>query len=168
MGIRGVIALLWGGLLLLCATTAKGQNGRISGLILDSQKKPVPGATIMLSADSASRQPARYTMANTRGEFTLDGVVSTAASVVLVARALGYTTQRRVLSREQLSQAITITLAEEAVEIDRVVVVVKTKDMYAKGDTTVFNIHNYRLGNENSMGEVLRKMPGMHVDQGGM
>jgi hypothetical protein len=154
--------------LFLCSGVAFGQSVAITGRVVDQRGLPVPYANVAASTDSLVRRGVRYGMPNAQGDFRVvfpGGLPS--EGVWITVRSLGYAMHRARYSAAALAQPVRVVLQEEKVDIEGVRVVADAKRVYAKGDTLIFNTDGYLKGDEHTLGEMLQRIPGMEVQEGG-
>jgi outer membrane receptor protein involved in Fe transport len=118
-------------LLVVCAPVALAQGTRVEGLVRDSSGASVPGARVVLSADSYSAA----TTTDSAGAFTFEGVTASAGTVTVTAKGFqplrqgwsaangGAATENNVtqinvvLQPRALSQEVTVTAARTSMPI---------------------------------------------------
>lgn len=129
----------------------------LHGRVTDGESgEPLPGA-ILQALNSASR-PLIFTSTDTDGRFTLklrEGVVA------VLIRCLGY--QDSVLDPK--ADFSSVALSPSATQLRDVIV--KAPDIYAKGDTLVFNVDHYSRAGDNAIIDIIKRLPGINVDDDG-
>lgn len=143
------------------------QTLSITGRVTDNNKQPVPYASVVLSEDSLSKIGIAYAVTNDQGQFSITNIKPNPDSRWLSVRSMGYENYLKNISIKSIKSPLYITLPVSTVDLEEVVVIKAAPDAYLKGDTLIFNTENYRLGNERSLADVVRKMPVMQVDATG-
>jgi len=65
------------------------------------------------------------------------------------------------------SEIINFTLQEDVASLKEVVIKAKSLDAIVKNDTIKYNIKHLTNGNEENLKEVLKKLPGVEIDENG-
>ena len=155
-------------LLVLCSfsSTLWSQEAlQLSGRVLDAKGKPVIAATVVIATDSTGVKNMRYAITKADGSFRITRIIAASPSYWVNVRSVGFKDYRRRFTA--IPPQLQIVLEEQLTEVDRVVVVGKAPDVYEKGDTLVYNPKNYTLGNEQNIGQVIKRMPGLSVNASG-
>lgn len=151
-------------LLSLFSITVWGQSLQLRGRVSDQKGKALAYATVVVTSDSVGAKDVRYAITKPDGSFHITRLVEQASYWVHV-RFVGYEDYRHRFLK--LPTDLLIQMEELVREMERVVVVAKAPDVYEKGDTLVYNPKKYTLGNEQNIGQVIKRMPGMEVSQSG-
>ncbi|MFW5758415.1 MAG: carboxypeptidase-like regulatory domain-containing protein, partial [Bacteroidota bacterium] len=107
--LKGLLLLI----VFICSISAFSQEMRtITGVVLDDQDEPVPGATVVAKDD-----PSRGTVTDGNGEFSLD---IPEEEEVIVVSFVGMKSQEVDVSDQQ---EVTVSLTPETVELEETVVV---------------------------------------------
>ena len=162
---RNVLFVLFG--LIFGYEVSYAQTITIKGQVLDEKKQPVSYASVVISTDSLSKKDISYAVTDEHGQFRIGQLSAIPDKRWIHVRSIGYLGFHKQISLRAVKSPLDITLTEDTKELEEVVVVARARDAYAKGDTIVFNSKNYTLGNERNLGDVVKKMPGMEVDQTG-
>ena len=162
---RNVLFVLFG--LIFGYEVSYAQTITIKGQVLDEKKQPVSYASVVISTDSVSKKDISYAVTDEHGQFRIGQLSAIPDKRWIHVRSIGYLGFHKQISLRAVKSPLDITLTEDTKELEEVVVVARARDAYAKGDTIVFNSKNYTLGNERNLGDVVKKMPGMEVDQTG-
>ncbi len=142
------------GLLLGSAADLK----ELHGIITDSKTgEPVAGAVVQ-ALDSRGRAVA-FASSSTRGEFTLK--MNTAADS-LSFRCMGYETLKLPAAGDLSSG---VKMNPKATVLNDVII--RAPDIYAKGDTLVFNVDRYATAKDNAIIDVIKRLPGIKVEKDG-
>ncbi|MBD5308088.1 MAG: TonB-dependent receptor [Bacteroides sp.] len=132
-------------------STKAADPGILRGLVRDATTdEPIAGAIV--KAGGAFTSTAR------NGSFELQ-LKAGADSVTI--RCIGYETLTLPLS----SDLSTIRLVQRPTQLNDVIV--KAPDIYAKGDTLVFNVDRYANAKDNAIIDVIKRLPGIKVKDDG-
>ncbi len=132
-------------------------TGKISG-----KGAAVPYATVILSADSTAKTMKAYAISDDEGRFAIaEGAED---GDWLVVRCLGFEELKHQLHADR---NLSLQLTEVSETIGEVVVKGKYSGMKFSNDTVLLDTKYYTTGNEQNVGEVLRKIPGMDVSATG-
>ncbi len=139
-------ALLVGALTLTASTPAT-----IRGRVVDAASgEPLPGAMVKAAGSFISTdREGCYNLALKAG----------ADSVTI--RCLGYAPQTIAVSADP------VTVRLEPAENLLKDVIVEAPDIYAKGDTLVFNVSRYAQAKDNAIIDVIKRLPGIKVEDDG-
>ena len=141
-----------------------GQQVEIVGVVKDG-KKPVPYATVILSNDSTARSIVAYAVTDDNGMFALRPKGRVASGWITV-RCMGYATYQRLYEAFP-QRTLEIGLSEDAVALSEITVKGNMYGVSLKEDTVVYTPQAFMDGSEQTMEDVLKKMPGMTVDRSG-
>ena len=153
--------------LIFISLTAKSQNAeilRITGQAVDQNEQPVPFANVALYRQSDSTL-AKVGVSDTEGYFSIPLV--TDAPVYLEISSVGMRT--RIISGlsakkpDRLALG-TLAMASNAEELDEVTVTAERSVLEVKPDKLVFNVEESINAAGNNALELLRKSPGVIVD----
>jgi iron complex outermembrane recepter protein len=140
-------------------------HAQVTGKVTDSTGAPLPFSTVMLirAADSSV---VTGTTANEAGQFSLEKKSDGLFRVMLIFS--GYENQYSdsfALSSQQHAYDVgTLVMHDKSTMLDGVQIVASKPFMEQKIDRTIFNIENSVLATGNSALDVLRKLPGVTVD----
>ncbi len=153
-------------LLFLCIVIGlKAQETvRLTGQVVNqSTHKGVNDVIIWLYSDgeNGSRQVA-YTFTDNNGQFVLDYPKASYTGFHLIAGRMGYATKKIPYAGER---SLTITLAETPFEIQEVEV--KGYSITTRGDTISFRASAFMNSRTYSLGDLVKRMPGLSVDKTG-
>ncbi len=149
--------------LLLLGFTAYGQS--ISGSVLSDLKEPIPYATVLLKAEQDSSL-VKATTTREDGFFTLKNL--SPGSYLLQISSVGFSSfnQRLQLAETAISLGfLELTTATE--QLSEVTVVGEKPMVEVLADRTVFNVQNTINATGTSAFELLRKAPGVIIDNNG-
>ena len=148
--------------LLLCilfTLVASAQN-HISGIVIDSlSQKPIAKANIMLLKDG---KVVTFCRSNDKGEFSLSHSISNLKDLQLQATALEYKKKRIAISTPTDNR---IEMVQQIFEMQEVTV--KAGPITGVKDTITFDLTRFTSERDNSLKDVLAKLPGVNVDNSG-
>jgi hypothetical protein len=145
---------------ILAIQTNYAQN-RINGLVSDSLNKPIINASISLKQNGII---LKYTKTDSKGYYILEIENFTETNLFLEARFLGY--KPATLNYHIAKGVYNFTLKESTINLD--VINVKHKPVIIiKGDTLNYRTADFANENDRSIGDVLKKMPGITVAENG-
>lgn len=177
------------GMLLLCAVSFDNQsraeelpaNGyvrqqwaagdderRISGVVVEAGKRtPVAGAVVLYVP--AGQEGTEYALSDVQGRFELQVSGMPAAGDSVRVSMLGYATVTLALVPDGNSvtdwQNIRVELQPQALNIKEVVVRAPKVNLF--GDTVEYNVQSFVEQQDKSISDVLKRMPGVEVREGG-
>lgn len=164
--------LLWLGLFMAPVWGVSGlaaQQMQVSGNVKDAQEGiPVPQLSVLLRTPGGTI--LKYAITDKNGNFTMRfnsiGKEFTPGAS-LVFSCLGYAEQTAGISAEDIraGKRYMIVMQPEAIQIKEVVV--KAPKVQMRGDTISYNVQSFASGQDKTIGDVLKKMPGIEVDLDG-
>ncbi|MEM7161392.1 MAG: outer membrane beta-barrel protein [Bacteroidota bacterium] len=150
-------------LFLLCISVVSAQSFKVSGSVLDEAGAGVPFASLALysSADSVLVKTA---ISSENGGFSINGLDK--GSYYLAATFVGYTTfNTEVFELTAGDRDLgKITLKSGNVQLDAVDIVAQKAVVEVMADKTVFNVENVGSTAGLSGFDILRKSPGVIID----
>ena len=151
---------------LLCsAAVCVAQRREVEGSVADAGGRPVPFATVTASTDSAAAQVVAYAVAAADGSFKVR-LPDEPGAWWLTARSVGFRPDRRRLTPDG-PLFVRFRLAEDRRSIADVVVTGATLGVKVGNDTVRFNPAVFKTGSEQSMADVISKLPGVAVQSDG-
>lgn len=152
--------------MLLGATVAcVAQQREVEGSVADTEGRPIPFATVTASPDSAAAQVAGFAVATVDGSFRLK-IPDASRPWWLTARSVGFRTAKQRLTSDG-GLFVRFRLAEDRQSIADVVVTGATFGIKVGNDTVRFNPAAFKTGSEQSMADVISKLPGVAVQSDG-
>lgn len=127
----------------------------------------VPGRLQGLVKDAVTGEAVAGVIVKTKGAFTSTGrdgrfSLSPKAGADSVSfRCMGYEALCLAISADMSD----VRLNPKATQLNDVIV--EAPDIYAKGDTLVFNIERYANAKDNAIIDVIKRLPGIKVDEDG-
>ena len=141
------------------------QQSAIKGIVTDKSKnEPLPFATVVLSSDSASNNIAGFALTDNNGKFELKPTKQV-SQMWLTIRSMGYATQTQRI--DNAANILHIDMEVDEVSLNEVTVKSNMTGIMLHNDTVVFNTKTFTNGGEQNLEDVIKKMPGMTVDEGG-
>lgn len=150
---------------ILFTVTLSAQSIKVRGTIKDSIGSPLEFANIIATIQ-ASGDIESYAITNDAGRYQLD--LPKGNTYILKASFLGFETIEKTITVAEDSEDITenIVLKESAAQLDGVEIVYEMP-VTVKGDTIVYNADSFNRGDEKKLGDVLRNLPGVEVNDEG-
>ena len=146
-------------LCILFTLVASAQN-HISGIVIDSlSQKPIAKANIMLLKDG---KVVTFCRSNDKGEFNLSHSIPNLKDLQLQATALEYKKKRIAISTPTNNR---IEMVQQIFEMQEVTV--KAGPITGVKDTITFDLTHFTSERDNSLKDVLAKLPGVNVDNSG-
>ncbi|MBR4511445.1 MAG: carboxypeptidase-like regulatory domain-containing protein [Bacteroidales bacterium] len=143
---------------------AGNASAQISGTVTDKQKKPVPYATVLLyNTDITGGTPKAYAITDNDGRFKMNTKLEKGNWAVV--RCVGFKEQRKELDPKRHS--FTFYLEEDIKSLKEVTVKSSFYGISVAGDTVKFSTDYFKNGTEETAGELIGKIPGVEVSEGG-
>ena len=151
-------------LLLLLTFAMSAQSIKVRGVIKDSIQ-PLEFANVVATV-AGSGDIESYAISNERGMYQLD--LPKGATYNLKASFLGYDTQEKTVTVAENDDDMNIdfVLQSLAAELDGVEIVYEMP-VTVKGDTIVYNADSFTTGDERKLGDVMKKLPGVEINDDG-
>lgn len=146
--------------LLLLASAARGQV-RLTGLVKDGEGKPLPGVVVKVYEEGA-RDFMAYGLTDRDGRYAIS-VESKAARLRIACALLGY--KEASLAVPNRTAAHDFRLAEAPIDIREVTV--KAPPVNTLGDTLIYNVDTLRGASDRTIEDVIRRIPGVSIDEAG-
>lgn len=136
---------------------------RIEGFVKDSSDMPLPFVTVTAST-TQSVKVVSYNFSDAKGYFSLT-ILDSIEVCFLSASLLGYRkeTKEIAIKKEQLSYQINFQLSSEAINMQSLTVKAQRPPIITTRDTLTFNLKSFIDSTENTVEDVLKKLPGMQV-----
>jgi len=154
-------------ILFLCTFTfsLSAQSIKVKGTIKDSIGNPLEFANVIASIKSTGATES-YGITNYQGRYQLD--LPKGNNYVLRASFLGY---------ESKEQTVNVPADAENIDLDFIlnpqenqlddVEIVYEMPVTVKGDTIIYNADSFTNGDERKLGDVMKKLPGVEVNDEG-
>lgn len=146
-------------LTLLCPAGLAAQSA-IRGIVIDKESLlPVDAATVQLTrGDTDASMPINYTLSNHEGTFTLPQPKRMDSLFVSVS-LLGYQTQRQAV---QVRQPLRFELEPQVFNLEEVEI--RPGRVWGRQDTINYDVTQFLSPKDRSIQDVLRKLPGIDID----
>jgi hypothetical protein len=137
----------------------------ISGILLDAQaNEPLIAATVFVISTKDTTQ-RRYATTDNAGAFLVKNLKEQRYTVEF--RYLGYTTQTQQVNLGASGKSFgTVKLTQDGVELDAVQIQAQAVRATQRGDTTDFNADAYKVTQDASAEDLIKKLPGISVEGG--
>lgn len=152
-------------LLFLCSSTICNSQTIIKGKIKSNNQDAIPFASVIVKKDSLS-PIINYSYSDEKGNYTVkiekDGYYNLSFS------GLGYDTKvvNININKTRLDISQDIVLFEKPFSLDEVIIK-SDKPIRVKKDTIVFDAYYFSIGNEQNVEDLLKKIPGISIDNNG-
>jgi hypothetical protein len=137
---------------------------RITGIVVDEDKKPLEFVSVALLQPQDSLL-VKYTSTDAKGAFEISSLKE--APYILQVFLMTYqTNQRTIIVSEKDINLDTIHLQREVNELNEVVIsaVIPIK---IKKDTIAFNTKAFKVKQDDNVGDLIKKLPGIEVEADG-
>lgn len=137
----------------------------INCTIKDSKGRDISFANILFKEEKTSKTK-EFTFAE-NGSFSFQ-LKKDYVSLLFQVKSIGYKTKDVLIGKPNKAQQYNYNLILEKDSIntlDEVVIIGKKRPFTIKKDTVVFNVSRYSNGNEQKIEEIIKKLPGIDVNQ---
>ncbi|WP_455669644.1 carboxypeptidase-like regulatory domain-containing protein [Phocaeicola sp.] len=135
----------------------------LTGNIIDSEDNSPLQGTLVVLKDTQKKNIIRYTQTDAAGKFTLTLKKEEVAHCSLQISMMGYKPQEILLT--ETTRSFRIAMQPAIIQIKEVTV--KAKKIREEGDTLVYNVASFTDKQDKTIGDVMRKMPGVEVAKSG-
>lgn len=151
--------------IILFTTLLSAQSIKVKGTIKDSIGNPLELANVIATVKE-SRAIESYGITNYEGRFQLDLPVNN--TYILRASFLGYETSEMEITVPENASDLNqnFALNSKASELDGVEIVYEMP-VTVRGDTIIYNADSFTNGTERKLGDVMRKLPGVEINEDG-
>ncbi|MDE7024745.1 MAG: hypothetical protein K2O88_02560 [Paramuribaculum sp.] len=146
------------GLFLLLLPIVAVAQETVRGAVVDGESRQ-PIAGVVIQALNRSGKATAFTSSDAHGAFKIK-ITETTDSISF--RCMGYESLK--LPRDY-GFANGVEIWPQATQLKDVIV--QAPDIYAKGDTLVFNVARYANATDNAIIDVIKRLPGVKVDEDG-
>lgn len=147
-------------LLMLFSSRSQGQSQNLTATVVDDQKGFVEGASVSLYAYTDSLQLLTYTQTNGKGAFTFQDLTF---PLRIKIRSLAFRAYSKLLHKPSDLPA-QIQLEPRLIAIDQVIVNMNKGFATFREDTINYNLAALNLRDNESLKEILARIPGFAVD----
>jgi hypothetical protein len=140
-------------------------NKRIEGIVLNPKLEVIPNATIKIVTSDTNGLVKKFTFSNEAGKFIIT-VPTVSYPLYLQISIVGYTTYSAPVTdslTNGIKQFMLLPLTKDLPEVH----VIAEQAITKHGDTTSFKVAAFEKGNESNLSDLLRKLPGMTIDENG-
>lgn len=145
----------------MCITNASAQTV-LTGTITDRDKKPVAGANVTYTARGASRILG-FAISDAQGLFKLS-VKDAADSLQVTIQHISF--EQRVLVIRNAATHLSVELDTKTTQLKEVVMNASANPIFQKRDTINYVIDSLLAKQDRSVGDVIRKLPGVEIRDG--
>lgn len=153
----------WGGFFFLFFGLANAQNIKVEGMVTDSLGVVIEMANVMAINTDENKMDG-YSITGEKGQYTLNLKPNT--NYQLKVSYLGLNPKTIDLKTGTENVFLPIIMEGSGVLIEGVEIV-HEMPVSIKGDTIVYNADSFTSGTERKLGDVLKKLPGVEVDEDG-
>ena len=149
--------------LILSAFGASAQSLSISGVVQDSAKSPLAGASVVL-LNAKDSLLEKFALSEGDGRFVIPRLSK--GQYIIQASFLGYQTFSKAID---LKQDFDIDIQLDAVvqDMDEVTIDAERIPIEIDGDTIKYNAEAFKTRPNANVEELLKKLPGVEVDRDG-
>lgn len=146
--------------LFTCVSTAMAQK-QVKGKVKDTNGAAI--ASVNISLKDKEGNILSYTRTNDKGEYTLS-FTDEAKELTLEATIIGFA--KKVIPVAELNKSYDMVLSEDQINL-KTVVVKNRPQLTSNGDTLNYKTSDFADKQDRSIGDVLKKMPGIEVAENG-
>lgn len=143
--------------LLCCTVMSHAAAYRVRGLVRDEDRMPMPGVAVGVAARDGSQLGCGVTKPDGTFAVSFD---APGDSVAVEVGMLGYRTETRVIGLPPVGD-LNFDLTPESITLREVHVM--AKPIRAQGDTLIYNVASFKSGVDNTIEDVIKRMPGITV-----
>lgn len=145
-------------LLTLLSTSTAAQNS-INGIVSDSVSgEPIDNVLCQLVSEKGRTQ--HFSFSDTNGNFSLRYITPDDS---VEFSLLGYASRRLSIHEIKIRKQVTMSPAETMLQE----IIVAAPPIREKGDTLVYNVGSFATQSDNYIADILRKLPGVTVNDNG-
>ena len=150
-------------LLIVLSYFGNAQNIKFEGLVQDTLGNPLEMANIMV-INPATKAMDGYAITNEQGRFQIALKANTTYQLKVSYIGFQALNQELITTTENIKK--TIALKEGGVML-KDVEVVQEMPVSISGDTIIYNADSFKTGTEQKLEDVLKKLPGVQVNEDG-
>lgn len=138
----------------------------LEGTLTNESGTTVMGASVILRAEKDDKI-ITYSISDAQGHFNL--LVERPGNYILEISHIAYLIHEQgieIIKNKTLPE-LHIVLKEKRASLDEIIIKGRSGVANLKGDTISFNLNAYATGNEQKLGELVEKLPGLEVDENG-
>lgn len=139
-------------------------QNKLSGHVLDNNNQVIISANVILKDRTDKIIAYTFTDVNGKYEITTDKQ----GNFVLIVSSMGYEQKKNdiIIENNYVNKTIDFILISKETELKEIVIKTK-KSITKKNDTIVFNANSFKQGNEQTVEDLLKKIPGLNVEADG-
>src|SRR5690554_6715774 len=149
-----IVLLLLGNF--ICAQTIKGR-------VTDTLENSIVYVNVILR-DSLNKQIIKYTTTDEQGKYEI--TIGKAGEYVISFNALSYQPKSEKMTLENQSITKNVILKEQRTELNEVIIQTE-KAIVVKKDTIILSVDAFLKGNETTVEDLLKNLPGFHIEADG-
>ena len=149
--------------LFLCSLISVAQSIRLDGFIKDASGQPLEMANVMAVNHNTNAMDS-YAITNDKGKFNLTLNTSTSYSINISYLGMKSKIIEIVTAQENITK--NIEMETGGIELEGVEII-REMPVSIKGDTIVYNADSFKSGTERKLEYVLKKLPGVEVNDDG-
>ncbi|MBC7652523.1 MAG: carboxypeptidase regulatory-like domain-containing protein, partial [Deinococcales bacterium] len=137
----------------------------IDGVVVNPKLEPIPNATITIATSDTDGVVKKFAFTNAEGKFLIT-VPTVTYPLYLLISFVGYETYNVLVTDSLINtpkQFIITPLTKELPEVH----IIADRAITKRGDTTSFKVSAFAKGNESNIADLLKKLPGFHIDETG-
>ena len=131
------------------------------GKVKDESGKSVPGVNVTLSKPN-SPQILAFSITDIGGNYKIE-YTSSVDSLQLNLYALGFASQKKKVQNN--SQENDFIVVRQTIDLKELIV--KPDPISRRGDTLTFNVGSFKDANDRAIVDIIKKLPGIEVEQSG-
>lgn len=139
------------------------QEQIISGIVCDANKQSALNNANIILSTTADKKIVAYAITSHDGSFRIQFKYTKLENLFMKVSYLGYETINIPLKKDE--NYYEIQLHPQAIDIKEVVI--KAPKIRAQGDTIIYNVASYSKEGDRTIGDVLKKLPGIRVEENG-
>ncbi len=148
-------------LLLLATVSSFAQAIKLNGIVKNEKGISLKSVSVVAKIETIIKA---YDISNNKGEFELN--LNANLNYMIELTSVGYNKLVINYKYEENKNYKTYILQEKNTGEDTVVITAK-RGVYERNDTIFYNADYFKKNNENSVGDLLKNMPGVRVSQNG-
>ena len=149
-------------LIFLIGITVSAQKVQITGFVKDSLGNPLEMANVIAYKKSDNAMTA-YGITNDKGKYKISVPVN--ETYLLKVSFIGLSAEDKTITAASVDITADFTMTSEN-NLDEVEIVYEMP-VVVKGDTLIYNTDSFTNGSEKKLGDVLKKLPGIEVNDDG-
>lgn len=146
-------------IMLVTALSVRAQT-TVSGIVVEKDNgNPLPGASVVIK--NAEGKIKKFTSTKTDGSFS----ITLAANEDMTLEVSMISFAKQILPLNEAKSPLKIFLEPESLVLKEVAV--KSEKIREQGDTITYSVGSFAQAQDRSIGDVLKRMPGINVNKSG-